>query len=133
MTIPKENKGEKEQTILGIKVIEAIVSKATRAITSSSEILSAMKQVLFFYKLIPDEWKKKAFWVFEKLWSRKEVVISTSPDQTRQIYDVEFEDKKLKKLVKENFILQHPTSYGPQYALNPQRLQDVMTIISNNK
>jgi hypothetical protein len=35
-------------------------------------------------------------------------------------------DKKLKKLIKENFILQHPTSYGAQYALNPQRLQDVI-------
>ena len=38
-------------------------------------------------------------------------------------------DKKIKKLIKGNFILQHPTSYGPQYALNPQRLQDVMTIL----
>ncbi len=42
-------------------------------------------------------------------------------------------DKKLKKLVKENLVLQHPTSYGPQYALNPQRIQDVIDILSNNK
>ena len=40
-------------------------------------------------------------------------------------------DKKIKKLIKENFILQHPTSFGPQYALNPQRLQDVMAILGD--
>lgn len=40
-------------------------------------------------------------------------------------------DKKLKKLIKENFILQHPTSYGIQYALNPKRLQDVINILDN--
>lgn len=38
-------------------------------------------------------------------------------------------DKKLKKLVKENMILQHPTSYGPQFALNPQRLQEIIGIL----
>ena len=38
-------------------------------------------------------------------------------------------DKKLKKLIKENLVLQHPTSYGPQYALNPQRIHDIMEIL----
>ena len=38
-------------------------------------------------------------------------------------------DKKLKKLVKENLILQHPTSYGPQYALNPQLIQEIINMI----
>ena len=38
-------------------------------------------------------------------------------------------EKNLKKLVKENLVLQHPTSYGMQYALNPQRLQDIMKIL----
>ncbi len=42
-------------------------------------------------------------------------------------------DKKLKKLIKDNLILQHPTSYGPQYALNPQRLQDVINTLNDNK
>ena len=42
-------------------------------------------------------------------------------------------DKKLKKLIKENLILQHPTSYGPQYALNPQRIQEIISILSDNK
>lgn len=40
-------------------------------------------------------------------------------------------DKKLKKLVKENLILHHPTSYGPQFALNPQRIQDIITMIQD--
>lgn len=39
-------------------------------------------------------------------------------------------DKKLKKLVKENLILYHPTSYGSQYALNPQRLQEVIGMLN---
>jgi len=38
-------------------------------------------------------------------------------------------DKKLKKLVKDNLVLQHPTSYGPQFALNPLRLQDIIDLI----
>lgn len=41
-------------------------------------------------------------------------------------------DKKLKKLVKDNLILQHPTSYGPQFALNPQRLQEIIDILGAN-
>ena len=42
-------------------------------------------------------------------------------------------DKKLKKLVKENLILMHPTSYGPQYALNPQRLNEIIGILDDSK
>lgn len=38
-------------------------------------------------------------------------------------------DKKLKKLVKDNLVLQHPTSYGPQFALNPERLQEIIGIL----
>ena len=38
-------------------------------------------------------------------------------------------DKKLKKLVKENLVLQHPTSYGPQFALNPKRLQEIIGML----
>lgn len=41
-------------------------------------------------------------------------------------------DKKLKKLVKENLILKHPTSYGIQFALNPQRLQDVIEMLRDD-
>lgn len=38
-------------------------------------------------------------------------------------------EKNLKKLVKENLVLQHPTSYGMQYALNPQQLPDITKIL----
>ena len=38
-------------------------------------------------------------------------------------------EKEAKKLVKENLVLSHPTSYGMQYALNPKRLQDIMRIL----
>jgi hypothetical protein len=42
-------------------------------------------------------------------------------------------DKKLKKLVKENLVLQHPTSYGPQFALNPKRLQEIINILGQRE
>ena len=38
-------------------------------------------------------------------------------------------DKKLKTLVKANLVLVHPTSYGPQYALNPQRISEIIKIL----
>ena len=38
-------------------------------------------------------------------------------------------EKSLKKLVKENLILKQPTSYGMQYAINPQRIEEVMKIL----
>lgn len=34
-------------------------------------------------------------------------------------------DKALKKLVKANLILHHPTSYGIQYSLNPRMLDEI--------
>lgn len=42
-------------------------------------------------------------------------------------------DKKLKKLVKDNLILSHPTSYGSQYALNPKLLHAVINILGDSK
>jgi len=38
-------------------------------------------------------------------------------------------DKRLKKLVKENLVLQHPTSYGPQFALNPRRVEEIIELL----
>lgn len=40
---------------------------------------------------------------------------------------------KLKKLIKENLILTHPTSYGLQYALNSQRLNEIIGMLGDNK
>lgn len=39
-------------------------------------------------------------------------------------------EKSLKKLVKENLVLQHPTSYGMQYALNPAKIDQIMKILN---
>ncbi len=38
-------------------------------------------------------------------------------------------EKAIKKLVRLNLILNHPTSYGKQYSLNPQKIQDIEKII----
>ncbi len=39
-------------------------------------------------------------------------------------------DKTLKKLVRTNLVLHHPTSYGIQYSLNPRRLDEIRKIVS---
>lgn len=76
----KEAIDDKEsKLILGISVIQSLV---TRVISNPSQILSGLKQILYFYRLLPEEWKKKAFWIFEKLWSKEKVVITTEPEKT---------------------------------------------------
>lgn len=40
-------------------------------------------------------------------------------------------DKALKKLVKSNLILHHPTSYGIQYSLNPKMLDEIKNMIKD--
>jgi hypothetical protein len=37
-------------------------------------------------------------------------------------------DKALKKLVKSNLVIHHPTSYGMQYSLNPKMLEEIRKI-----
>ena len=38
---------------------------------------------------------------------------------------------RLKKLIRENLILHHPTSYGIQYSLNPHNLEEISKIIQD--
>ena len=40
-------------------------------------------------------------------------------------------DKALKRLVKSNLVINHPTSYGMQYSLNPKMLEEIRKITSN--
>lgn len=40
-------------------------------------------------------------------------------------------ETRLKKLVKENLVLQHPTSYGKQYSLNPQMISQIIKILND--
>ena len=41
-------------------------------------------------------------------------------------------EKTIKKLVKENMILRHPTSYGFQYSLNHDRIDEIEKILDEN-
>ncbi|PKP54572.1 MAG: hypothetical protein CVT90_00565 [Candidatus Altiarchaeales archaeon HGW-Altiarchaeales-3] len=86
----------KEQEILGIQVISSIVSKVETA--DPSTILSAIKEIIFFYRLLPEGWKKKASKLLDKLWNMGKVIISTDPEQPGNIYEVSFGDGKLDKL-----------------------------------
>ena len=38
-------------------------------------------------------------------------------------------DKKLKKLIKANLVLQHPTNYRMQYNLNHEKIEVIMKIL----
>ncbi len=40
-------------------------------------------------------------------------------------------DKALKKLVKSNLVIHHPTSYGIQYSLNSKMLEEIRKIIKD--
>jgi hypothetical protein len=37
--------------------------------------------------------------------------------------------RAVKKLIKDGYIIQHPTSYGMQIALNPQRIKEIRELI----
>ena len=39
--------------------------------------------------------------------------------------------RALKKLIKDGLVLHHPTSYGKQYSLDPQRIQDIRKILES--
>lgn len=78
--------------------IVAIGSLVVTAISDPSRIPSALQQIFFYYRLLPPEWKTKAFWIFERLWRKKLVIISTNPEEPEKIYEVAFKDKKLQKL-----------------------------------
>ncbi len=40
-------------------------------------------------------------------------------------------EKSIKKLVKINYILKHPTSYGFQYSLNHDRVDDIHKVLDD--
>jgi len=92
---PAETDDKQDKLILGISVIQSLV---TKVISDPTQILSGLKQILFFYRLLPPEWKKKAFWIFEKLWSKKKVVISTEPEKSERVYNLTFDNDDLTQL-----------------------------------
>ncbi len=103
---PEENDGSSDEKtsskneIVGIHVIEAIVTKVSE-ISNPDKIYSAINQILFFYKYIPPEWKRKAYFILERLWNRKKVVISTDPEKPEKVYEtyeMTFEDERINKL-----------------------------------
>lgn len=86
---------KKNKLILGIRVIQSLV---TEVISDPTQIVSGLKQIFFFYRLLPPEWKKKAFWIFEKLWSKKKAVISTEPEKSERVYTLTFDNDDLTDL-----------------------------------
>lgn len=96
----KKSDGKKETNILGIEVIGNIVA-SLHGITSPMKIYAAMKQILYFYKLLPPEWKKKAYYLFVNLWEKKKVIFSTNPDSASEFMNAHFEDLRIAKLFNE--------------------------------
>ncbi|HLD81172.1 MAG TPA: hypothetical protein VJA40_04195 [archaeon] len=97
---PTQKNGKKEDGILGIRLISSIVAQFSSGIHPPEQILSAFKQILYFYNLLPTEWKKKAFWIFEKLWLKKQVIVSTTPEDPQKVYETNFNDDRVNQLLK---------------------------------
>lgn len=93
----KKSEGKKETSILGIGAIASIVA-SLHGITSPTKIYAAMTQILYFYKLLPPEWKKKAYYLFATLWAKKKVIFSTNPDSASEFMNAHFEDARITQL-----------------------------------
>ena len=94
----KDNNNSEGEIITGILVIGSIVTKTLSGDYNPEQIQAAIRQILFFYKLLPDEWKRKAFWIFEKLWNKQQVVITTEPESPKSYYENTFKNQKMKDL-----------------------------------
>ena len=98
---PNNFDSDEAQKSFGIRIIENIVAAVVAgSISGGTQILAAIKQILFFYKLLPDEWKRKAYEVFTSLWDKKSVGMSTQPQLPEQIYNVSFDDPKIEELIR---------------------------------
>src|SRR3989344_4293685 len=92
----EEEKGDKQgKLILGINIIETLVSQV---ISNPYQILAGLKQIFFFYKHLPQKWKRKAFFIFERLWKKKQVFISTDPEKGDRMYNLDFDNDEIKQL-----------------------------------
>ena len=89
----------KEQ-ILGITVIDSIVNKVMMGILGHAQVIPAIKQILYFYKIIPSKWKNRAFGIFSKLWNKKVFLMSTNPEMPQQIYETSFSDGRIDEIIK---------------------------------
>ena len=79
--------------ILGMVIIGNLVTKICSGSVTQADILSAMGQVIYWFSLLSEEWRRKAFWLFDKLWKKRQVSMSTHTTLPKEIYDaVNFED-----------------------------------------
>lgn len=94
--ISRQDAHEKE--IIGIRVIKNIAEKAFSGMIPGAQILNAIKEIIIFYRLLPDDWKVKAKKIFKKLWDREQVTLSTDTEKAKSIFEVDFEDERIKEL-----------------------------------
>lgn len=90
---------DKEESIIGINVIESLVDRVTSGLLDPTQTLSAIKEILYFYKFLPKKWKKKASQIFMKIWDKRQVIMSTSPETPKQIYETSFDDARIESLI----------------------------------
>jgi hypothetical protein len=57
-----------------------------------------MKQILYFYKLLPEEWRRKAHFIFDNLWKKKTAILSTNPDAAMGFMEANFNDARINQL-----------------------------------
>ena len=86
-----------ENRAAAIRFIEAIVNSVLQE-TKIARITAALKQIFILWNYIPEDLRRKCYFVFDKLWKKNLVVLSTKPEMPGVIYEVEFYDEQLKKI-----------------------------------
>gem|GEM_PF-2460763 len=86
------------QVIMGIILISSIVNDVLSGNPNPEQIAIAMDQILYYAEALPKDWKKKAYYLFSRLWDRKRVFISTRPELGDNIYGESFDDTRIEKL-----------------------------------
>lgn len=88
-----------DQEIIAVRQIKNISKKLDNGVTSAAEISAGMGQIITFWKVLPEKWKKKSRSIFYDLWDKKKVVISDESQQVEDAYNVDFENEQMYHLV----------------------------------
>jgi hypothetical protein len=69
--------------------------------------------------------------ILQKLFYKQKIGKSHTAPQTvlRRIKFAKDPDKALRELIRDNLVLTHPTSYGPEISLNPKRIDEIKNMI----
>lgn len=86
-----------EDKAAAIRFISNIVEKISQQ-ENITKIVGGIQQILDLWRYIPNDLKRKAYFVFEKVWKKKAIAFSTKHELLPIFFDNEFQDKQVKKI-----------------------------------